>query len=68
MSRSLKKGPFIDFKLAKKVDALADNDRTIVKTWARSSTISPDFVGKTDRRPHRESPRPRFCYRKHGRP
>lgn len=47
MSRSLKKGPFIDFKLAKKVDALADNDRTIVKTWARSSTIAPGFVGKT---------------------
>ena len=47
MSRSLKKGPFIDFKLAKKVDALGDNDRTIIKTWARSSTIAPDFVGKT---------------------
>jgi small subunit ribosomal protein S19 len=47
MSRSLKKGPFIDFKLAKKVDSLADNDRTIVKTWARASTISPTFVGKT---------------------
>lgn len=47
MSRSLKKGPFIDFKLSKKLGALADDDRTIVKTWARSSTISPDFVGKT---------------------
>ncbi len=47
MSRSLKKGPFIDFKLAKKVGALGDNDRTIVKTWARSSTIAPEFVGKT---------------------
>lgn len=47
MSRSLKKGPFIDYKLAKKVAALDDNDRTIIKTWARSSTIAPDFVGKT---------------------
>jgi small subunit ribosomal protein S19 len=47
MSRSLKKGPFIDFKLAKKVGALGDNDRTIIKTWARSSTIAPEFVGKT---------------------
>ncbi len=47
MSRSLKKGPFIDFKLAKKVEALADNDRSIIKTWARSSTIAPTFVGKT---------------------
>ena len=47
MSRSLKKGPFIDFKLAKKVAALKPEDRTIIKTWARASTISPDFVGKT---------------------
>jgi small subunit ribosomal protein S19 len=47
MSRSLKKGPFIDFKLAKKVTNLGDNDRTIIKTWARSSTIAPEFVGKT---------------------
>ena len=47
MSRSLKKGPFVDPKLAKKVAALANDDRTIIKTWARASTISPDFVGKT---------------------
>ena len=47
MSRSLKKGPFIDPKLAKKVAAVGNEDRTIVKTWARASTISPDFVGKT---------------------
>ena len=47
MSRSLKKGPFIDFKLAKKVSALGNEDRAIIKTWARASTISPDFVGRT---------------------
>ena len=47
MSRSLKKGPFIDPKLAKKVAALSNDDRTIIKTWARASTIAPDFVGKT---------------------
>lgn len=47
MSRSLKKGPFVDFKLAKKVAALGPNDRTIIKTWARASTISPDMVGRT---------------------
>jgi small subunit ribosomal protein S19 len=47
MSRSLKKGPFIDFKLAKKVSLLASDDRTIIRTWARASTISPEFVGKT---------------------
>lgn len=49
MSRSLKKGPFIDPKLAKKVATLNESkeDRTIIKTWARASTISPDFVGRT---------------------
>jgi small subunit ribosomal protein S19 len=47
MSRSLKKGPFVDFKLAKKVAALTPDDRTIIKTWARSSTISPEMVGRT---------------------
>ena len=47
MSRSLKKGPFIDFKLQKKLAALSADDRTIIKTWARSSTISPDMVGRT---------------------
>jgi len=47
MSRSLKKGPYVDFKLARKVAALDANDRTIIKTWARSSTITPDMVGRT---------------------
>lgn len=47
MSRSLKKGPYIDFKLAKKITAMGSDDRTIIKTWARASTISPDFVGRT---------------------
>ena len=47
MPRSLKKGPFIDPKLAKKVAALGSEDRTIIKTWARASTIPPEFVGRT---------------------
>lgn len=47
MSRSLKKGPFIDLKLARKVANLSNDDRTIIKTWARASTISPEFVGRT---------------------
>ena len=47
MSRSLKKGPFVDFKLAKKVAALTPDDRTIIKTWARASTITPEMVGRT---------------------
>ena len=47
MSRSLKKGPFVDAKLAKKVAALKVGDRTVIKTWARSSTITPEMVGFT---------------------
>jgi small subunit ribosomal protein S19 len=47
MSRSLKKGPFVDAKLAKKVAALKVGDRTVTKTWARSSTITPEMVGYT---------------------
>ncbi|MCB2208945.1 MAG: 30S ribosomal protein S19 [Bacteroidetes bacterium] len=48
MSRSLKKGPYIDIKLEKKVLAnVASNKKTVVKTWSRASMISPDFVGQT---------------------
>lgn len=46
MSRSLKKGPYIDPKLQKKISALADNDRAVIKTWSRESTISPEMVGR----------------------
>ena len=48
MSRSLKKGPFVDDHLLKKVDALNEtNERKVVKTWSRRSTIIPDMVGHT---------------------
>lgn len=48
MSRSLKKGPYIDFKLERKVLAMVEtNKKSVVKTWARASVISPDFVGQT---------------------
>ena len=48
MSRSLKKGPFIDFKLERIVTVLNDtNKKSVIKTWARASVISPDFVGHT---------------------
>ena len=47
MSRPLKKGPFVDVKLAKKVAALTPDDRTIIKTWARASTITPEMVSRT---------------------
>ncbi len=45
MSRSLKKGPYVDPKLLKKVSALKPGDKTVIKTWARRSTISPEMVG-----------------------
>lgn len=48
MSRSLKKPPFIHYKLAKRVEmAVAANNKNVIKTWSRASTISPDFVGFT---------------------
>jgi len=48
MSRSLKKGPYIDYKLEKKVEALNNsNKKKVIKTWARGSTIPPVFVGHT---------------------
>ena len=48
MSRSIKKGPFIDFKLEKRVlDMSASTKKSVVKTWSRRSVISPDFVGQT---------------------
>ena len=48
MSRSIKKGPFVDAKLAKKVDrARQGTDKTVIKTWSRSSMIMPDMLGLT---------------------
>lgn len=48
MSRSIKKGPFVAAHLLKKVDAMnAVNEKKVVKTWSRASTILPSFVGHT---------------------
>ena len=48
MARSLKKGPFADQSLLKKVDALnAAGQKQVIKTWSRSSTIFPEFIGHT---------------------
>ena len=48
MARSLKKGPFVDESLMKKIKKLnADNKKEVVKTWSRRSTIFPDFIGHT---------------------
>ena len=48
MARSLKKGPFVHYKLQRKIDVMNENGKnSVVKTWSRASMITPDFVGKT---------------------
>ena len=48
MARSIKKGPFVDQHLAKKMDdLLKNNKKSVIKTWSRRSTILPEFVGHT---------------------
>tara|TARA_Y100000746_G_scaffold37366_1_gene27947 strand:+ start:2118 stop:2387 length:270 start_codon:yes stop_codon:yes gene_type:complete len=48
MTRSLKKGPYIDFRLRKKLDIMNESgNKKVIKTWSRRSMISPDFVGHT---------------------
>jgi small subunit ribosomal protein S19 len=48
MARSVKKGPYLDAKLAAKIEVLnKTNSKKVIKTWARRSTIPPDFVGHT---------------------
>ena len=48
MSRSIKKGPYVEERLMKRIDAMnAANEKKVVKTWSRSSTIFPEMVGHT---------------------
>ena len=48
MGRSLKKGPYIDFRLDKKITTMNESGKkSVIKTWSRRSMISPDFVGHT---------------------
>ena len=48
MARSLKKGPYVHFKLLKKVELnVSNNKKSVIKTWSRASMIIPDFVGQT---------------------
>jgi len=48
LPRSLKKGPYVDAKLMKKIDLMNEkNERNVIKTWARRSTIVPEFIGHT---------------------
>ena len=48
MTRSLKKGPFVDARLQAKIEAMAKSgQKKVIKTWSRASTITPEFVGHT---------------------
>ena len=49
MARSIRKGPYVDAKLEKKITAIAEGKtkKGVIKTWSRRSTITPDFVGST---------------------
>tara|TARA_B100001248_G_C27304356_1_gene418683 strand:- start:657 stop:923 length:267 start_codon:yes stop_codon:yes gene_type:complete len=48
LSRSIKKGPYVDSKLVKKIDKMNKNGKkNVIKTWSRRSMITPDFVGHT---------------------
>jgi len=48
MARSIKKGPFVDLHLTKKIETLnRSGDRRVIKTWSRRSTVTPEFVGHT---------------------
>jgi small subunit ribosomal protein S19 len=47
MSRSLKKGPYVDERLIKKIKNLKVGDRTVIKTWSRTCTIAPEMIGFT---------------------
>ena len=48
MSRSVKKGPFVETKLYKRIEAMNEkNEKKVLKTWSRASTIFPEFVGHT---------------------
>ncbi len=47
MSRSLKKGPFVDERLLKKISKIKKEDGIVIKTWSRSATITPEMIGYT---------------------
>jgi small subunit ribosomal protein S19 len=63
MSRSLKKGPFIQPKLLERVLAVRSGEKAVIKTWSRSSTISPEMVGKTISVHNGKTPYPCLCSR-----
>ena len=69
MARSLKKGPFADASLLKKVDAMnAAGDKSVIKTWSRRSTIFPSFVWTHNRCSRRKKTCTGVCDRRYGWP
>ena len=69
MPRSLKKGPFVDDHLIKKVDAQNDKGtKNVIKTWSRRSVVSPDMLGHTLAGARRPQARPGVRHRVDGRP
>jgi len=68
MGRSIKKGPYIDYRLSNKVDVMNESGKkSVIKTWSRRSTISPDFVGHTFAVHNGNKFIPVFVTEKHGR-
>ena len=69
MSRSVKKGWFVEARLKGRVEEMNKrNEKKVVKTWSRASVIFPDFIGHTDRRLQRQEAHPGLRVREHGRP
>jgi hypothetical protein len=67
MGRSLKKGPYIEERLERRVEELnRARQKKVLKTWSRRSTILPEFVGPYPCRPQRKEVHPRVRHREHG--
>jgi len=68
MSRSSKKGPFVEERLMSRIEAMnATNEKRMIRTWSRTSTVFPEMVGAHDRRPRRPQARARVHLRADGR-
>ena len=69
MSRSVKKGPFVEARLLGRIEEMNKrNEKKVVKTWSRASVIFPTFIGHTDRGLQRQEAHPGLRDREHGRP
>ena len=69
MSRSLKKGPYVEARLLGRVQRMnRKSEKSVLKTWSRASVIFPDFIGHTRRRLQRQEAHPGLRDREHGRP